>query len=270
MTIPIKGSEKDLQLKKKIRNALDLLTKATVFSYVDYLRNVRVEFYNKCHNPEGPQGGQFCSENIDLSGVENVDRRIAKRLRGVADVISSVHDLPRTFPKTNVILGNSSIVGAETDMGNTDGLYDSATDTIRLNEDNITGIDITFVHEFGHHVSLGEEGNFSLNQFQDKIDRSTSLSKWRETVQASDTIKGLTERQDKTKNGYDEYLLDDREIFARSYAQWIAVRSGDATLTDQLERNRSNNPNFQWQDDEFEPIAQALDEHFKTSRNTTS
>lgn len=228
------------------------------FSYVEYLRTKWVELYNKCHTPEGPQGGQFCSDNIDLSGLTG---DMKQRAQKIANVINSVHDLPDTFPNVSVL--------ESSDIGNSDGIYDSEKDTIYISP-NREGKEITFVHEFGHHVSLGEEGNFTADQFLDKIDRISTLTKWKVAVETSPTTKGLRDRWHQTQDGYDGYLLDSRELFARSYAQWIAVRSGNKTLIDQLERNRSNNPNFQWQDDEFAPIAESFDEHFKVRKNTTS
>lgn len=227
-------------------------TKA-VFSYLDFLKEKRHEFYNQCHTESGAAGGQFCSDNVEFVGVDRVTQ---KKLKLVLHNISKVHSLSSSFPKAYVEFGDMS--------EGTDGYYDAETNQVVLS-DKSAGTEITFVHEYGHHVSLGEEGNFSLNQFQDKIDRTPTLSKWRDAVNASDTIQGLRARNSKSPNGFDEYLLDDREMFARTYAQWIATKSGNSILLGQLKENRTHNPNFAWQDNEFAPISKALDDHFNHS-----
>jgi len=58
------------------------------------------------------------------------------------------------------------------------------------------------------------------------------------------------------------------EYFARSYAQYIATRSGDPWMLNELEservlKRRGFAPT-QWEDDEFEPIADAFDELFES------
>jgi hypothetical protein len=67
--------------------------------------------------------------------------------------------------------------------------------------------------------------------------------------------------------GYVQYLLRPEELFARSYAQFVAVSSRDIRLLAQVGRlqNRRGNEigyNVQWEDDDFEPLAQALETLF--------
>lgn len=239
------------------------LDEKTEFSFLEFLRDKRIEFYNKCHSPEGPQGGQFCSDNLDLdfSPADDSFPALSKKLKKISSLLNNVHDLPANFPKATVQIYEN--------IGATDGTYDAGFDVISLSEENTTrnqNLEITFVHEFGHHVSLAEEGNYSLNQFLDKTDRISTLKTWKEALYRSDTYSGLKERNDKSPDPYDEYLLDEREAFARTYAQWITLRSGNKTLAKQLDAMYSDNVNFRWGDKEFEPIAEALDEHFKTSK----
>ncbi len=49
-----------------------------------------------------------------------------------------------------------------------------------------------------------------------------------------------------------------RESFARSFAQWIVARAGDADMRAELER-RAAGAGRQWRADDFAPIATALD-----------
>ena len=67
---------------------------------------------------------------------------------------------------------------------------------------------------------------------------------------------------------YVGYLLRDTEMFARSYAQYIATKSQDVAMLAELDEIRTpRSAQFsyptQWQNDDFEPIAQAFDEMFK-------
>lgn len=58
--------------------------------------------------------------------------------------------------------------------------------------------------------------------------------------------------------------LDPKELFARAYVQYIATRSGNATLNAQLEKElQDQDAGFaplQWRPEEFKPIAEAMDE----------
>lgn len=209
------------------------------------------EFYNKCHNPSGPDGGQFCSGAVDSGNLSASEK---KSVSTAFSAIQEVHELPKGLTKVYVEMTDSDVIGS-----NVDGTYNSGEDRILLNSDKANNA-ITFVHEFGHHLSLSGEGNFSANQFQDRIDRSNPLRAWRDAVHASDTIQGIKELR---TDPYFEYLLDDREIFARSYTQWIVKNSNNATLKRQFEEL---DVNMKWSDKEFEPIARTLDRIFTYER----
>lgn len=252
--------------------------------YLDGFNSLLQEFYNQCHGEddgkfcEGPDGpgrirdnvqGDVPQETQEQTTSQNIKYNLVKLQNGGATVIKSanralaaidkVHDIPDKFPKATLSVGG----------GDADGSYSSGDDTISINPKH-AGREITFVHEMGHHLSLGEEGNYSLNQFLDKADRIPSLRNIIDKIYESDTYSGLKERNAGKKDGYDSYLLDERESFARAYAQWIAVRSGDKLLLKQMKANRDRNPNFQWYDDDFTQIASAFDKHFDSHENITS
>lgn len=71
----------------------------------------------------------------------------------------------------------------------------------------------------------------------------------------------------KISQSYLDYALQAKEIFARGYAQYIAVRSGDAEMMAELRREQASdkqeyaltNIQLQWDDDDFEPVAKAMD-----------
>lgn len=64
-----------------------------------------------------------------------------------------------------------------------------------------------------------------------------------------------------------KYLLQGEEVFARAYAQYIAVRSGDPELLGQLDKLREPyEPVYipqQWEDDDFAPILREFDALFE-------
>ena len=61
------------------------------------------------------------------------------------------------------------------------------------------------------------------------------------------------------------YLLNTEELFARSFAQYIATRSGDKIMLSQA-KSYSNTlyGARQWDDDDFKPIAAEFDAYFKS------
>jgi hypothetical protein len=61
------------------------------------------------------------------------------------------------------------------------------------------------------------------------------------------------------------YLLLEEEVWARSYAQYIALRSGDATMQPQVAdiRRRPIYGARHWEDADFEQVADAIDALFE-------
>ncbi len=85
------------------------------------------------------------------------------------------------------------------------------------------------------------------------------------TVNAPDPV-----REDRTvevvpNRAYLDYLLSPEELFARAYAQYIASRSEDPEMLEELDRRREEHEGGypqQWPDAEFAPIAGAFDAMF--------
>ncbi len=64
-----------------------------------------------------------------------------------------------------------------------------------------------------------------------------------------------------------EYLLRPRELFARSYAQYIAKVSRDSKLGRELDSVRRNSPPWypeQWDDSDFEEVGREFDSLMET------
>lgn len=111
-------------------------------------------------------------------------------------------------------------------------------------------------HEIGHFIdfgALGKAGKFASAEHPD-------LADFRAAVQASAAVKTIRERNP----GDADYLLKPTELWARAYAQYIATRSGDATLAAQLDLIRGGrSPWRQWSAEDFKPIAEAIDALFR-------
>jgi hypothetical protein len=124
----------------------------------------------------------------------------------------------------------------------------------------------TTTHEVGHfidHFGIGTPAGFAST--------TSELAEWRAAADASNavqTLRGLRPTAGvQVDMKFRDYLLDPTEVWARSYSQYIAVRSGDPRLLGQLELTRKRGTRLyyprQWEDDDFEPIAASIDTLFQ-------
>jgi hypothetical protein len=139
----------------------------------------------------------------------------------------------------------------------------------------------TVAHETGHfldHQVLGQRGKFATLQ-PPGTPEFAALQPWRTAVRTSRRGKTMTsalktgELEYNGPNGREFgsvapkailYLNDEREMWARSYSQWIAIRSGNSGMLRDLESMR-NDPGavlVQWDDNDFDDIARAFDDLF--------
>lgn len=129
---------------------------------------------------------------------------------------------------------------------------------------------LTMVHETGHlldHLCFGAPGTMASADSLDPL-----LQPWRDAVVASQAVRDLTALQARyAGTSYERpvaYLLTYPELWARSYAQFVTVRSGDPGLAAQLDARRTLRPGTtylprQWDDADFVPIAAAIDDLFE-------
>ena len=131
------------------------------------------------------------------------------------------------------------------------------------------GLESTLVHEIGHF--LDHQGAYKPGVFASQ--ESPLFAQWRRLVAESPEIRALRELEalsgDPRLLSHLEYMLRGREIWARCYAQYIAVRSGHAgmlgQIRDMVDRDAAAAVLIprQWQDAHFEPIAAEIDRIFK-------
>ncbi|MBP5531714.1 MAG: hypothetical protein J6Y54_06780, partial [Lentisphaeria bacterium] len=115
----------------------------------------------------------------------------------------------------------------------------------------------TEIHEMGH--ALDDFMKFTKSRLSDGVFDAIDCSRGKiELEELFDKFFG-------EKREMLEYLLRSDEIFARAYSQYIASRSGDATLLSQLNSSRRGVIFYGglWEDDDFAPIAEEFDKMLK-------
>jgi len=139
--------------------------------------------------------------------------------------------------------------------------------------------EFSLAHELGHFIdnqAFKAEGKY-LWASADHPD----FEEWRQAVAGSKAVQNLVSMTRGPKkipmaDGFEyevdkkhlSYLLQAHEIWARSYSQFIAQRGGSAAMSDQLQRwvarERTGQINYtsQWEEQDFKPIAKAIEALF--------
>jgi hypothetical protein len=103
---------------------------------------------------------------------------------------------------------------------------------------------------------------FSVARASDGVQQLAQYDNWRWT-----DSRGY---QHETNQASALKWLSTVEIFARSYTQWVAERSGNERLQGQVRGWREawrdgGGPDLQWDTDDFQPIGEAMDNLFKVA-----
>jgi hypothetical protein len=138
---------------------------------------------------------------------------------------------------------------------------------------------LTAIHEIGHFLdnsgipntqvgSRNYETTPVLKDWLEAVKKSQAVGELKAYV-ASGRLKGTrpdgTTYDYPTDTKYVGYLLQHNELWARSYAQYIAVKSGDKSLAAELKAIMDPAMAYnqrQWSDADFEPILKAIDAMF--------
>ncbi len=125
----------------------------------------------------------------------------------------------------------------------------------------------TYLHEFGHYIDfelIDRDGPLRLGGASSATDPG-DLAEWLAAVKASNGYQAI-ERSPRLGG----YFAKSTEVFARSFAQWAALRSGDTELLRSViddtwaSHIAQGSPHPQWTDpQDFAPIASALDTLFR-------
>lgn len=133
------------------------------------------------------------------------------------------------------------------------------TTTIALNPSGKHPL-MTLAHELGHKID--REG-FGSDYFESETPTGPEMAEVIRLARATSSITGLGDAYNQGQLSRKDYLyyLRSREIFARCYAQYVAVESGDPNMLLELDKmqNRTGWPrHIQWQASEFAPIRAAI------------
>lgn len=131
--------------------------------------------------------------------------------------------------------------------------------------------EVATLHEAGHYLQQVAQVEEAL--FRAVLDAANRTQAVQELVELTGrgSVTLRTESGVKVRRGvrgrYVRYLLQPDEIWARAYSQYLAHRSGDGRLRAQVAWLRQRVPDRvyysrQWDDDDFEPVAKAIDELF--------
>ncbi len=208
-----------------------------------------------------PLGGRFA-----LPG-RAVDAAV-RRLLAVVDAVHGDGDLPR-------------IPVVQSDSRTEQGLYVSDRQGRPLRLALSRHADrplLTLAHEIGHvldHQALGRPGEYAstagrIPDVMEAIARSKAirrLGQMQSLRRVRVRMPDGSVRMESVAHRLVQYLLRPEERFARAYAQYVATRSRDATLSQELAAAQQallsgRVYHQQWNDDDFGPIAAALDRLF--------
>jgi hypothetical protein len=195
------------------------------------------------------------------------DSEIGGTGRHVMGVIDQTHRAPLGMGSTPVTITEKGL-GAE--------FRASVRETSMAVSRNAKWPNMTIAHEFGHKLDYaGSPGWFSMrkaavmttkNAAGEWVPIGPELSEafggWLRAVRRSAGYKTIeTERAG--------YFKDVKELWARSYSQWLAERSGDPKLLAELADMRAQAPGStfyfpQWSDADFAEISAAIDRIMRT------
>lgn len=144
-----------------------------------------------------------------------------------------------------------------------------------LNPNSSTPL-MTLTHEVGHWLHndvLGTSVDYwdnvdeGLKEVIRAAEESREVKELRkyfiEVGRVKDNTRGAEHKKWKEYHKHLDYLLKQKEIWARVYAQYITVRSGNPVMRKELESIRAFSTPYQWSDESFEPIAEKIDILFR-------
>lgn len=189
----------------------------------------------------------------------NISKKAEKEIISTLETIDGVHELPSGMERIPLV--------AEKKRSYWGAYYYSGSRPVKLSiAPRGNHIGMTMAHEFGHfldHTGIGTKGTFSsvsdpmLTEWRDAVMNSRAVSK----IAAERSSSGTWRRRE-----YLDYLLSIKELFARSYAQYVAKKSGNAKILEELDKLRGQRGvegSRQWDDEDFEPILRAFDKYFE-------
>ncbi|WP_425144984.1 hypothetical protein [Deinococcus sp.] len=178
------------------------------------------------------------------------------RLESALGALEPLHDWSALFGAGLPALG----VRTEP-LGKLDGLFDMQRSYLGVRIADQTNFPcFTAAHEIGHaldwYVLGGADGYGSLKRAP-----NPTWAHWWTAVQATPSYARLLKEQHgdfPPISEYVRYLLEPEELFARSYAQFVAVASGRDDFARELAELLKRKPTPQWPPEEFVSIQKII------------
>lgn len=146
--------------------------------------------------------------------------------------------------------------------------YDPAENSMTANTGKIADMEFKIIHEVGHMLDYQIFGSGKGYGSERGI---IEMQGWREAVLASNAYKNLKDIFDHgflvgAQSDYVAEFMMERELFSRSYVQYIAQRSENGVLLHQLDcilkRDVNRLISTQWTKDDFMLISKEIDKLF--------
>lgn len=209
------------------------------------------------------------SRPIGAQFTKTIPKPIRNSVKHALESIDKVHsdgeldDIP--FVKSDSVSSNGVFYANR---------YTGKAEKIALSV-NAPAPEITVAHEMGHYLdaySIGKKNSFGSRQKDSPAWKVVEAAKETESIKK---IESILEAGTIFRDGADQilsewledhlkYLLQPHEIFARSYAQYIAQKSGSSVMKSALEKAIGMDANkgylHQWSETDFKKIAEAMDE----------
>ena len=212
--------------------------------------------------------------------VVTADTEVKPPLESACRAIDAVHD---TGPAGAATLEVFSVTGSEIEGAEAAYAYNKDTGRalgIYLSRESSRPA-LSLVHEIGHfldHTAL-RDAPVTANAGYFTSAASALFARWRAAVRLTDAVQHLQtviEHVSATvtledggevsvgiDHDYVNYLLDDKELFARSYTQYVVEHGGDGIMKAHLQNLRERPlaalyP-LAWGPDDFAPVAAELD-----------
>lgn len=132
---------------------------------------------------------------------------------------------------------------------------------------NAGNLHLSVCHEVGHF--LDHQGLFpehSEKEYYRASEDAEEMREWREAVFQTTAYTSLVTIFNINFDPYIDDLIKERELWARSYAQYVALKSNDPRLLSQLQAVLHQEDPLerfqQWTPDEFLPIIHCIDAIF--------
>lgn len=270
--------ERDIRAAKRdVATAPDAVTRrraerevreaqATMRDFTDRTGRARQSYREQLHFADG-KGGPLrpnARPTVPTSPRGGVDVRIPKTTPIGRDVaaarasIAKVHSIPTRLP-------NLPVTTARLDPG-VNGVYRGGRGILQMSA-NGPSPRLTFAHEIGHYLDHQLLGTATTN-FETRMLTDPLTQRWLDAANATPSVRALRALLTDPALPADivehvTYLLQPVELWGRSYAQFIALRSADEIMAAELAAYRASTAPWtsarQWDTTEFEDVAASIE-----------